>query len=194
MSIETEVKVVLVDSGEFQRRLNLLSRVSSSARHFEDNYLLDFPDGRIRSQMGLIRVRLTDEANFLTFKGQPLPSEVFKSREELETTVADGTMALRILEQLGLRVWFRYQKYRQEFTVPSGRRPADEVHIAVDRTPIGDFVEFEGSEDGIRDIAGMLGFEESQFLQDSYYSLYVRYCRDRGEPVTNMIFPPGTSD
>jgi adenylate cyclase, class 2 len=194
VGIETEVKVVLVDVGEFQRRLDRLNRAVSSARHFEDNYLLDFPDGRMRSEMRLVRVRLTDARCFLTFKERPLASEVFKSREELETTVADGTTVLRILEHLGLRVWFRYQKYRQEFIVPSAQRHAETVHIAVDRTPIGDFAEFEGSEEGIRDVAGMLGFEEAQFLKDSYYSLYVRYCRDRGERVTNMTFPPEPSD
>lgn len=194
MSIETEVKVSLVDVGEFQCRLDRLRATASSARHFEDNYLLDFPDGRMRSEMRLVRVRLTDAGCFLTFKERPLPSEVFKSREELETAVANGVTALRILECMGLRVWFRYQKYRQEFTVPSTQRPAERVHIAVDRTPIGDFAELEGSEEGIRDVAGMLGFREAQFLKESYYSLYVRHCRERGDPVTNMTFPPPTSE
>ena len=38
-----------------------------------------------------------------------------KLREELETVVGDGLLLLRVLDQLGFRVWFRYQKYREEF-------------------------------------------------------------------------------
>ena len=38
-----------------------------------------------------------------------------KVREELETLVGDGEVLLRVLEELGLHVWFRYEKYREEF-------------------------------------------------------------------------------
>ena len=38
-----------------------------------------------------------------------------KVREELETVVGDGHLLLRLFEELGFRVWFRYQKYREEF-------------------------------------------------------------------------------
>jgi adenylate cyclase, class 2 len=197
LSIETEVKVVLVDVAEFHRRLSLLKAVNLSERHFEDNYVLDYSDGRIRSQQGLLRVRLTGQACFLTYKGPPRPEGVFKSREELETQVEDGRSLLRILDQLGLQVWFRYQKFRQEFALAPDRISGAEVHIAVDVTPIGDFAEFEGSEEGIREVAEAMGFNESHFLRDSYYSLYNRFCLDRGKPVTNMVFtptPPGRTD
>ena len=36
-------------------------------------------------------------------------------REEIETVVGDGETLLRVFEELGLHVWFRYQKYREEF-------------------------------------------------------------------------------
>ncbi len=191
MKVETEIKVVLEDAEEFQRRLISLNPMHVSSLHFEDNYLLDYADGRIRSQSGALRVRLTEEADFLTFKGAPRPSTVFKSREELETTVEDGRVVLGILERLGLRAWFQYQKYRQEYALASTLTPKDKVLIAVDLTPIGNFAEFEGSEECIRGIAAAMGFTEPQFLRDSYYSLYSRFCRDRGEPVTHMVFPPG---
>ena len=51
---------------------------------------------------------------------------------------------LQVLERIGMSVCFRYQKYRREFAI-------GEVHVAVDETPIGNYVEFEGSEDGIRE-------------------------------------------
>ena len=73
-----------------------------------------------------------------------------KLREELETVVGDGTLLLRVLEELGFHVWFRYQKYREEFAL-------DDVIIAVDETPVGTFVEIEGSERGIATTAEALG-------------------------------------
>jgi len=76
---------------------------------------------------------------------------------------------------------FRYQKYRREFLLES-------VHIAVDETPIGNYIELEGSEDTIRRVAGKLGIDESLFLRLSYYSLYLEYCREKHKTPEHMIF------
>ncbi len=189
MSVETEVKVVLESTVEFQRRLSQLKPIDLSPRHFEDNYLLDYPDGRIRSQGALIRVRLTSRGCSFTYKGPLQPAGVFGSREELETGIGDGGIMLQALGKVGLQTWFRYQKYRQEYVLASGGTWG-EVHLAVDTTPIGDFAELEGTEENILGAAAELGLRESQFLRDNYYSLYVRFCQERGKPPTHMIFPP----
>ena len=87
--------------------------------------------------------------SLLTFKGPVQPSAM-KLREELETAVGDGTLMLRLLEELGFRVWFRYQKYREEFAL-------DDVIVAVDETPVGTYVEIEGGERGIATATEALG-------------------------------------
>ena len=38
-----------------------------------------------------------------------------KLREELETQVGDGALVRLIIERLGYRAWFRYQKHREEY-------------------------------------------------------------------------------
>ena len=69
-----------------------------------------------------------------------------KVREEIETVVGDGDILLRVLKELGLHVWFRYEKYREEFA-------HEDVIVAIDETPVGIFVEIEGSEHGIAAMA-----------------------------------------
>jgi len=188
VAVETEVKIQLIDMQEFRGRLELLNPRLLSARHFEDNVVLDFPDGRLRSQACLLRVRKTEGKESVTFKGPPRPSRLFKSREESETQVSSAETALKIFEQLGMTVWFRYQKYREEYSIAVSNGPLRELHLALDSTPIGDYAELEGSEEGIREVAAKLGFAESQFLRESYYSLFAQFCRLRGQEPRYMVF------
>ncbi len=95
-----------------------------------------------------------------------------KIREEIETIVGDGTLLLRILEELGFHVWFRYQKYREEFAL-------DDCIIAIDETPVGVFVEIEGGERGIANTAAALGREPGDYVLDSYRGLFLLHCEQQ---------------
>src|SRR5438552_18893091 len=83
-------------------------------RRLQEDCLLDTADESLRRRRCVLRVRLESSKSLITFKGPVQPS-LMKQREELETVVADGPLLLRVLEQLGYRTWFRYQKYREEF-------------------------------------------------------------------------------
>ena len=181
MSTETEIKVRINDAGDFRRNLSSWNPRPLSPRHFEDNHLLDFSDRRLRSNQCLLRIRFAEGASILTFKGPPQPEGVFKIREELETAVENGAILLQALERIGMSVCFRYQKYREEFAIGN-------VHLAIDETPIGSYVEFEGPEDEIRKLTPEMGIAEAQYLRASYYSLYVENCREKGEAPESMVF------
>ena len=104
-----------------------------------------------------------------------------KVREEHETVVADGDALLTILNELGLRVWFRYEKYREEFA-------AEDVIIAIDETPVGTFVEIEGGEEHIHRTAAALGKTPADYITDSYRTLFIEYCRAHDMAGTDMLF------
>jgi adenylate cyclase class 2 len=116
----------------------------------------------------------------ITFKG-PLQPSAMKVREELETVVGDGEVLLRVFEELGLTVWFRYEKYREEFS-------REDVIIAVDETPVGVYVEIEGSERGIDATAAALGRTPSDYIVDSYRGLFLQRRDVLGLTGADMVF------
>ena len=121
----------------------------------------------------------------VTFKGAPLDGPL-KVREEIETGAEDAAVLLAVLERLGFRPVFRYEKFREEFS------KGDAV-LAIDETPIGTFLEIEGSESGIRELTSALGQTPDVYIRASYRALYETHCREQGRPVTDMLFEDGGS-
>lgn len=179
-TIEREIKLRF-DSPEAAREAVLaIGATPVHGRRLQEDCLLDTPDEQLRRRRSALRVRMESGKSLLTFKGPVQPSAL-KVREEFETVVADGTLLLQILEELGFLVWFRYQKYREEFAL-------DDVVIAIDETPVGTFVEIEGGERGIADAAGALGRQPTEYLLDSYRALFVQHCARAGAPLSDMLF------
>jgi adenylate cyclase class 2 len=179
-TLEREIKLHFDDPDAARVAVLAAGGTPVRGRRLQEDCLLDTPDELLRKRRSVLRVRMESGRSFLTFKGPVQPS-VMKLREELETIVGDGTLMLRVLEELGYHVWFRYQKYREEFAL-------DDVMIAVDETPVGTYVEIEGGERGIATTTQALGRRPSDYVLDSYRGLFVRHCQERGLPVTNMIF------
>jgi adenylate cyclase class 2 len=102
-------------------------------RRLQEDCLFDTDDEQLRRQRSTLRVRSEGGKSLLTFKGPVMPG-LIKIREEHETVVADGAALEAILGELGLHVWFRYEKYREEFS-------NNDVVIAVDETPVGVFMD-----------------------------------------------------
>jgi adenylate cyclase class 2 len=178
--LEREVKLRFT-SPEAAREVVLQSGATPlRGRRLQEDCLLDTEDGALRDRGAVLRVRLEAGKSRITFKGPPLPSPV-KVREELETVVGDGEVVVGILEELGLRSWFRYQKYREEFAY-------EDVILAIDETPVGTFVELEGSEDGIATVAKLLGRSPGEYVLDSYRTLFVRWQREQQVTGRDMVF------
>jgi len=149
-------------------------------RRFQEDCLLDTIDETLRRRRCVLRVRLESGKSLLTFKG-PVQPLLKKLRDELETIVGDGPQLLSILEALGFHVWFRYEKYREEYA-------AEDVTIAVDETPVGTFVEIEGGEQGILTMTTALGRSPAEFVLDSYRGLFIKHRDEFGLTGANMVF------
>jgi adenylate cyclase class 2 len=180
MTIEREVKLVF-DSADAARAAVLATGATPlHGRRLQEDCLLDDEDETLRRRRCVLRIRSESGKSRLTFKGPVQPADV-KVREELETVVGDGSVLLRVMEELGFHVWFRYQKYREEFA-------HDDVILAVDETPVGVFVEIEGSEAGIAAAADALGRRPSDYLLDSYRGLFLKYRESLGGAGQDMLF------
>jgi adenylate cyclase class 2 len=179
-SLEREVKLRFDSIDEARAAVERAGAAPLRGRRLQEDCLLDNPAEDLHVRRCVLRVRSECGKSRLTFKGPVQPS-IMKLREEHETVVGDGDVLLRILAELGYTPWFRYQKYREEYAI-------DDVVIAIDETPVGAFVELEGSEAGIARAAGLLGREPGDYVLDSYRTLFVSWERSQGRSGGNMLF------
>ena len=120
----------------------------------------------------LLRLRKKNDQTILTFKRPPAnspDSAIYKIQEEIEVEVSDYQNAETIINGLGYQLFFVYEKYRQVHQKETGNGV---IHIMLDRTPIGIFLEIEANAAGIDEIAGQLGFNKSDYITANYYSLF----------------------
>jgi adenylate cyclase class 2 len=112
-----------------------------------------------------------------------------KVRDEIEAQVADAGNLVKIFEGLGMRGWFRYEKYRTTYQLPATKSWARGLLIEVDQTPIGTFVELEGPPAAIDRAATELGYSKRDYILTNYLALYAEDCRRKGQQPQNMLFP-----
>ncbi len=207
-SREIEVKLRVEDLGALRRRLAKAgARPDATGRVHESNTLYDTPQGGLAKHGQLLRIRRIElpkarraaPAAVLTYKG---PSEKaapaggaqgarYKVREEIELPITDPERLGTILEALGLRGWFRYEKFRTAYRLPPRQGWAAGLHVMLDETPIGAFVELEGPPQAIDRMAGLLGYRPGDYLTKSYLALYLDQCHRQGTPPAHMVFSAG---
>jgi adenylate cyclase class 2 len=180
--LEREIKLRFSSADEAREAVIATGATPLHGRRLQEDALLDTDDEQLRRQRCVLRVRMENGKSRLTYKGPVQPS-VMKVREELETVVGDGEVLLRVFRELGLHVWFRYEKYREEFA-------HEDVIVAIDETPVGVFVEIEGSEQGIADMTRALGRTPADYLVDSYRSLFLQHRDECGLTGSDMVFDP----
>jgi len=181
---ESEVKLPIGDPSGVRNRLAGLGFLVRQPRVFEANVVLDTRNTVLRDRQQLLRLRAAGASIVLTFKGTPLQAR-HKTREEIEVALDSLDKMQQILERLGYFPVFRYEKYRTEYSQPG----AGGV-LCLDETPIGNYLELEGSPDWIDRTAERLGFAPENYVTLSYGSLYREHCQRHGIEPSHMVFGP----
>jgi adenylate cyclase class 2 len=183
MALEVEIKLSVKTSVPLARKaLRDLGYGIRKRRVFESNQIFDLADRRLRQSRELIRLRRVGHLSILTYKGPPQAAK-HKSREEIETEISEPENLEIILSKLGLSPSFKYEKYRTEY-----HKEPEAGIVTLDETPIGNFFELEGPPRWIDRTARQLGYKSTDYMTQSYATLYFSYCQEHGIQPGNMVF------
>ncbi|HXO45606.1 MAG TPA: class IV adenylate cyclase [Candidatus Cybelea sp.] len=190
---ETEIKLGVPHLGAMIQKIGGLG-IKCSGRVRERNTLFDTPNGDLRCRGRLLRVRVETPApsalvpgglrrTVVTFKSPVRASAGSRYKEKLERELV--TRSRRSwpsgLRSLGFRPGFRYEKFRTTFHLPG-------LHLDLDETPVGVFLEIEGAPGSIDRIARRLGFSPRDYIRSTYADLYSQECVRLGQIPGNMLF------
>lgn len=148
----------------------------------EDNWVLDDQRRTLSASARLLRVRQTGHGCWLTLKEPGSFSGGVKSRIEIESSVESAEPVLAILAGLGFRPVRHYQKRREEWSLR-------QIVVALDETPMGDFVELEGPADLLPAAAADLGLDPLAAARGTYLDLWVAYRALHPDAPADMVFP-----
>jgi adenylate cyclase, class 2 len=202
---EIEIKLQIEDIRALRSKLRKL-HAKAAPRVFERNELYDTPRDDLRSSGRLLRIRIETPPpgkttsrpqrvsskfrGVLTFKSpiegttNPAAPRRYKQRQELEIYFQPADNLEPILRALGFRAGFRYEKFRTEYTLPKLK----DLHLDLDETPIGNYLELEGPPQAIDRAADLLGFSAQDYITATYWDLYVAHCRGHRLEATNLVF------
>ena len=197
---EIEIKLRVTDIRATIHKLNEIG-ATSKGRVFEENTLYDTPKSDLRQRGRLLRVRIESRAIrgqkiptagqriVITAKGSPhrpgatRKKSRYKERNEREAVVTASSPRRTdaALRALGFAPKFRYEKFRTSFRL-------ENLHLDLDETPAGNFLELEGQPKEIDRVARALGYAPKAYFRGTYWDVYAADCRRRGAKPKNMLF------
>ncbi len=190
---ETEIKLRIPDLAAMIDRLHKFG-AACHGRVLERNTLFDTPDHDIRRRGRLLRLRIEAPARSTRVPAGPArawltskrPVSVsagarYKQNLESEVSVSPQTDWVAAFRALGFRPGFRYEKFRTRFRLPG-------LHLDLDETPVGNFLEIEGAPRQIDGVARALGYSAGDYIRATYWDLYARDARRRGRIPRHMLF------
>jgi adenylate cyclase, class 2 len=207
---EIETKLRVTDLSALRTRLRHLRAKLISPRTHESNTLYDTPKRDLTRHGQMIRIRVEqldgkgksagprhDAPGILTFKGPAKKLRIskrqtaqlriinpLKVREEHEVAFDSWQRMANILLALGLTPAFRYEKFRTTYTLPG----VQSLKVELDETPVGIFLELEGTAAAIDRAASLLGYARRDFINETYGALYLDDCRRRRVKPSDMLF------
>lgn len=164
---ELEVKFFVSDLAEMESRLVRAGGTLVQPRTHEYNLRFDTAEGGLAEENSMLRLR-RDSGSHVTFKGPSSTLGGVLARQEIEFDVSNFSAAQKLIEALGFRSKFIYEKFRTTYGLNG-------LKVTLDEMPYGQFVEIEGKEaKPIQDAAKQLGLDWEQRLPETYISIFRR--------------------
>ncbi len=177
---EVEIKFKIKNIKSLAARLKAAGFHLVTRRTHEMNTLYDQPGQALRRRGALLRIRKYGQKWTVTYKDRSKQGR-HKSRREIETPVEHGQALVQILQELGFRSSFSYEKYRTEWADDTG-------HVVIDETPVGNFGEIEGPPKWIDAVAQRLALFPEQYITASYAELFAQWKRTNRSKASHMLF------
>ena len=191
-SQEIEAKFYVKDLGKVEARLRELGARLLRPRVHELNLRYDRPDGCLRREHRVLRLRQSDDIR-LTYKGPSSIVDGAMSRQEIEFTVGDFEAAKAFLEALDYQLVVLYEKYRTTYTIETSEVSKDlgglSALIMLDELPYGNFVEIEGPcAASIHVAADSLNLKWDAAIAESYLALFEQLRGKLGFTFRDLTF------
>ncbi len=179
---EIEVKFEIGSAADFSEKILEAGAECVQPVQFERNLRFDDSNRTLFENREVLRLRDNGGKAILTYKADLSQSTKLADREEIETVVADFDQTKLILERLGYSVFFIYEKYRSVYSLR-------DTFIFADHTPIGDYVEIEGPDEGaIQKTAEVLGLDWETRIGKGYRALFIKWKTETGFAGRDMTF------
>ena len=164
---ELEVKFYISDLADLEKRLVAGGANLVQPRTHEYNLRFDTPGGDLGQRESMLRLR-RDSASHVTYKGPSTTLGGVLARQEIEFEVSSFAAAQKLIEALGFRSKFVYEKYRTTYALNG-------LKVTLDEMPYGHFAEIEGTQAApIQAAAKKLGLDWGERLPETYISIFRR--------------------
>lgn len=174
-NLEIEYKFKIKNKKEIENILNKIAD-KNYERQYQSNIMYDNKDNLMQATNGRVRLRLLGDTGnkVLTYK-KPLESVNNAKREiEYEINFADKDEQIeKILNAMEFHITTSYERYRTEWKI-------GKTHVTIDEYPFADFVEIEGEQEDIEEVAKKLGLNFNEALDKPADSLFQEWRKSRG--------------
>ncbi len=178
--VEIEAKIRVEDLAEIEQKLRDAGASIQSERVYERNVRYEDAHETLTPAGRVLRLREDTRAR-LTYKEPQSAVDGVVTRTELEVTVSDFETANLLLQKLGFRPAWIYEKFRTTYALLG-------CEITLDELPFGPFVEVEGEQDAIERVLQAIGLSDAPRITASYSDLFFRVRAALGLPFRDLTF------
>ncbi len=181
-NIEIEYKFKIDDKENIIDTLNRIAEKSYD-REYQSNIMYDNKDELMQKTNGRVRLRYlgNDGKKVLTYK-KPLESVNGAKREiEYEINFNDNEEQIEnILNAMEFHITTSYERYRTEWRL-------NNTHITLDEYPFANFIEIEGEQKNIEEVAKILNLSFNNALDKPADTLFQEWRKEHNLPFKGQM-------